>query len=174
MVGGAHLNACLPLNSKNPRLIEIFPTSSGGCKHFLKSPGGVLLGEGGNSEPRTPVGDALPLVSVPTSASTGAAANGRCLVWHPDDEVLVPLAESPDGGQSAPVSSGGNGPIDCAVIMKSPFLGRCGRCCAFGTASLFLEQSEISVAGTDTSRCILWNYRCSWQSRVFGCLKVSP
>ncbi|CAM9347313.1 unnamed protein product, partial [Hapterophycus canaliculatus] len=67
--------------------------SSGGCKHFLESPGGVLLGEGGtNSEPRRPVGDALPLVTVPTSAGSGAAANRRCLVWHPEDEVLVPLA----------------------------------------------------------------------------------
>lgn len=67
----------------------------------------MLLGEGGSSsEPRIPVGDALPLVSVPTSAGSGAAANGRCLVWHPDDEVLVPLVESSGGGQSASVSSG--------------------------------------------------------------------
>lgn len=88
-------------------MIEPDSTSSGGCKHFLKSPGGVLLGEGGNSEPRSPAGDALPLVSVPTSAGSGAAANRRCLVWHPDDEVLVPLAESPGGGQSVSVSAGG-------------------------------------------------------------------
>ncbi len=80
---------------------------SGGSKHFLTSPGGLLMGEGssnGNSGPRTPAGDALPLVSVPTSAGSGAAANARCLVWHPDDEVLVPLAESPGTGGSASVS----------------------------------------------------------------------
>lgn len=80
---------------------------SGGSKHFLTSPGGLLLGEGSSSSsysgPRTPTGDALPLVSVPTSAGSGAAANARCLVWHPDDEVLVPLAESPGMCESVSV-----------------------------------------------------------------------
>lgn len=61
------------------------------------------MGEGGNSKPRTPAGNALPLVAIPTSAGAGAAANGRCLVWHPDDEVLVPLAEE---GESLTVSLG--------------------------------------------------------------------
>lgn len=54
--------------------------------------------EGAKSEPRAPVGRALPLVMVPTSAGAGAGANGRCLVWHPEDEVLVPMAEAAGGG----------------------------------------------------------------------------
>ena len=51
--------------------------------------------EGSKSEPRTPVGSSLPLIMVPTSSGAGAGANVRCLVWHPEDEVLVPLAASP-------------------------------------------------------------------------------
>lgn len=82
-----------------------FLISSGGSKHFLASPGGVLLAEGGSSsDPRQPAGDPLPLVAVPTSAGAGAAASERCLVWHPDDEVLVPLAGSQGSGEFASVS----------------------------------------------------------------------
>lgn len=53
------------------------------------------MGEGGQSDPRVPTGEQMPLVMVPTSAGAGASANGRCLVWHPDDEVLVPIAAAP-------------------------------------------------------------------------------
>lgn len=57
------------------------------------------MGEGSKSEPQKPVGNALPLVMVPTSAGAGAGANGRCLVWHPADEVLVPMTQAPRGGE---------------------------------------------------------------------------
>lgn len=60
------------------------------------------MGEG-KSEPRAPTGDALPLIMVPTSAGAGGGANGRCLVWHPEDEVLVPMAEAPSGGDAISV-----------------------------------------------------------------------
>lgn len=101
-------NPTIPLkqNSSIYRHNSVFPSfpSSGGSKHFLASPGGVLLGEGtSSSDPRKPAGDALPLVSVPTSAGSGAAANARCLVWHPDDEVLVPLAGWRGKGESPSV-----------------------------------------------------------------------
>lgn len=69
----------------------------------MRSPSGLIMGEGNHSEPRAPVGDALPLVLVPTSAGAGAGVNGRCLVWHPEDEVLVPMAETPGEGQPASV-----------------------------------------------------------------------
>lgn len=72
----------------------------------MTSPGGMLMGEGGNGKPRRPAGNALPLVAIPTSAGAGAAANGRCLVWHPDDEVLVPLAGAAEEGESLAVSLG--------------------------------------------------------------------
>ncbi|CAM9314604.1 unnamed protein product [Ectocarpus sp. 4 AP-2014] len=88
-------------------------SSSGGCKQFLTSPGGVLMGEGGSSKPRTPAGNALPLVAIPTSAGAGAAANGRCLVWHPDDEVLVPLAGEGESLTVALVD-----PILCTSLSK--------------------------------------------------------
>lgn len=63
-----------------------------------------MMGEGNTGEPRTIVGGALPRVIVPTSAGAGASANERCLVWHPDDEVLVPLADTPAAERSAAVS----------------------------------------------------------------------
>lgn len=63
------------------------------CKGFLKSPGSVMMGEGSHSGPMVPPGDSLPLVLVPSSAGAGPCANERCLIWHPEDEVLVPMAE---------------------------------------------------------------------------------
>lgn len=71
--------------------------ASGPCKVFLESPGSVLLSEGSYSGPRAPEGDQLPLVMVPSSAGAGTCANDRCLVWHPEDEVLVPMAEQKGG-----------------------------------------------------------------------------
>ncbi|CAM9434901.1 unnamed protein product [Laminaria digitata] len=91
--------------------------SSGGCKHFLRSPSALIMGEGHNSEPRAPVGDALPLVLVPTSAGAGAGMNKRCLVWHPEDEVLVPMAEAQGKGQPASVSL--VDPNLCASLSKA-------------------------------------------------------
>ncbi|CAM9420887.1 unnamed protein product [Sphacelaria rigidula] len=64
------------------------------CKGFLKSPGSVMMGEGSHSGPKVPSGDSLPLVLVPSSAGAGPCANERCLIWHPEDEVLVPMAEA--------------------------------------------------------------------------------
>lgn len=80
---------------------------SGGCKQYLWSPSAVLMGEEGSTcEPRAPVGDPLPLVMVPTSAGAGAGANSRCLVWHPEDEVLVPLMDAEAGSDKKSVRVG--------------------------------------------------------------------
>lgn len=79
------------------------------------------MGEGGASEPRKPAGDELPLVMVPTSAGSGAAANERCLVWHPEDEVLVPMSTSSSpGGGSVSVS-----PVQTAILIDSPSVEMC-------------------------------------------------
>lgn len=78
-----------------------------------------MMGEGSTSEPRNPVGGALPLVMVPTSAGAGAgaAANDRCLVWHPEDEVLVPMSASSGGGSASVSSSNVN--IDSPAVQLS-------------------------------------------------------
>lgn len=62
------------------------------------------MNEGRQSDPRVSIGEQIPLVMVPTSAGAGASANGQCLVWHPDDEVLVPMAATPGERESRCVS----------------------------------------------------------------------
>lgn len=74
------------------------------CKDFLKSPGTVMMGEGTHSKPKVPTGDALPLIMVPSSAGAGPWANERCLVWHPEDEVLVPMTAAPGQRKSSSVA----------------------------------------------------------------------
>lgn len=54
-----------------------------------------MMAEGSHGDPPTPTGEGLPLVMVPSAAGAGSCANDRCLIWHPEDEVLVPMAPAP-------------------------------------------------------------------------------
>lgn len=64
-----------------------------------------MLGKGEYDGPPTLQGEQLPLVMLPTSAGAGAFGNERCLVWHPEDEILVAMAESTGERQAVSVSS---------------------------------------------------------------------
>lgn len=103
----------------SPTAHKLRSSLSGGCKQYLWSPGDVLMEEGGNKcEPRAPVGDPLPFIMVPTSAGAGAGANSRCLVWHPEDEILVPLVGAGSAKTSVRVEHEESRNYQSALICK--------------------------------------------------------
>ncbi|CAM9337486.1 unnamed protein product [Choristocarpus tenellus] len=76
--------------------------SRGSCKNFLVSPSAKVASQGERTGSRVPSMGSLPIIAVPTSVGAGAAASERCLVWHPDDELLVPLTAAEEGVPKVP------------------------------------------------------------------------
>ncbi|CAM9466601.1 unnamed protein product [Discosporangium mesarthrocarpum] len=76
--------------------------SSGSCKNFLMSPSAQLMAGGGHTTRKGPEEGSLPFVAVPTSVGAGASTSERCLIWHPDDELLVPMAAAGEKALATP------------------------------------------------------------------------